>query len=533
MPTRPLRLVSAPALASVLALTACNALTGVNDLEVRDGGGTPRSSSSAATGSGGVGGVSGPSGTGGASGPSGSGGASSSTGPVMPPVDPLVGAQGVTLKDVAVYQGVKRPLVTGGAAAMSDIPIVAGRDALVRVFAQTDGSYDGKPVTARLHLGSGAPIEMVQPVGGAPSEDMLDSTLNFHVPGAAIVSGEDFSVELLQPGNGGGDNASARFPSSGSAPLGARSSGAKLSIVLVPVAYDADGSGRVPDTSAAQIQAYKDMMFAVYPIPAIDITVHAPFPWPTKVGADGSGWGDLLGGVAALRQQDAPASDAYYYGIFDPADSFGGYCGGGCTAGLGYIIGAGDASFRAAIGLGYHEVSEQTMAHEVGHNHGRNHAPCGTSGDPSYPYPGAAIGDWGYDLVHGTLFAPDTTKDLMSYCGPSWVSDYTYKAFFDRLGQVNGASVVYPPEALDRTYERALVNADGTLSWLPPAALHTPPLSHPTPVTLSSAGGTVTAIGHYLPYDHLPGGVIVWPAPQQATTVVSMTLDGNAMSLGH
>jgi hypothetical protein len=519
------RVFAAPALWAALALTACNALTGVNDLSVGDGEGGPGASSGA--GRAGSGAVVPPH----VSGAGGGASSSSATGATTPPVDPLLGAQGVTVGEIAVYQGVKCPLMENGAPAGSDIPVVAGRDALVRVFAHTDASYDGQPVTARLHLGGSAPLEVVQVIGGAPSEGVLDSTINFQVPGSAIVAGGAYSVELLQPPKGAGDNAAARFPASGTAPLGARSSGAKLSIVLVPVAYGADGSGRVPDTSAAQIQAYRDMMFSVYPIPAIEITVRAPFSWSSPVNPDGSGWGDLLGGIADLRQQDAPASDAYYFGVFDPAASFGDYCGGGCTAGLGYVIGADGASFRAAIGLGWAGVGEGTMAHEIGHNHGRNHAPCGTSGDPNYPYPDAAIGDWGYDLVHGTLFPPDTTKDLMSYCGPSWVSDYTYKAFFDRLAQVNGASVVYPPDALDRTYERARVNGDGTLSWLAPTTLHTPPLDHPTPVTLGSAAGAATAVGHYVPYDHLPGGVVVWPAPAHTTTVVSMTIEGQAMSL--
>jgi hypothetical protein len=50
-------------------------------------------------------------------------------------------------------------------------------------------------------------------------------------------------------------------------------------------------------------------------------------------------------------------------------------------------------------------------------------------------------------------------------------------------------------------------------------------------VTLSSAGGTTTTTAHFVAYDHLPGGVLVWPAPPSATTAMAMTLDGKAMSL--
>jgi hypothetical protein len=171
------------------------------------------------------------------------------------------------------------------------------------------------------------------------------------------------------------------------------------------------------------------------------------------------------------------------------------------------------------------------MPHEVGHNHGRQHAPCGTSGDPSYPYAGAAIGDWGYDLLQQKLYPPDSTKDLMSYCNPTWVSDYTYKAFFDRLQAVNGASIAFPAAAIDQTYDRVLVNADGTVSWLPPAKLHTPPLSNPTPITVSTSAGSEDATAHFIPYDHLPGGVVVWPQPAHATTAVSLTIEGEPITL--
>jgi hypothetical protein len=405
MPTHASRLLSAPAVAALLALSACNSITGINYLAVHDDSGTTYAGGDT-TGSGGLA----FSGEGGSTGSSTSDVSSTATGTVIPP-DPLVGAPGVAIADIAVYQGVKRPLVANGALATSDIPIVAGKDAMIRVFAHTDGAYDGQPVTARLHLGDGPPIELVQAVNGSPADDSLDTTLNFQVPGAAMSAGADFSVELLQASKGAGSSPAARFPASGAAPLGAKSSGARLSIVLVPISYGADGSNRVPDTSAAQIQAYRDMMFAIYPTPQIDIQVHGAVAWANGIKPDGTGWGDLLDGLAALRQQEAPASDAYYYGIFNPADSVGSFCGGGCTAGLGYVAGPGDASFRAAIGLGWQEVSEATMAHEIGHNHGRNHAPCGTSGDPAYPHPDAQLGVWGYDLVHGTLFAPDTTKD--------------------------------------------------------------------------------------------------------------------------
>src|SRR5205085_6179587 len=74
--------------------------------------------------------------------------------------------------------------------------------------------------------------------------------------------------------------------------------------------------------------------------------------------------------------------------------------------------------------------SIDTAQHEEGHNMSRQHAPCGgvAGPGPSYPYAGAKIGSWGYDAVTKKLMSPTANVDLMSYCDPSWVSDYNYKA---------------------------------------------------------------------------------------------------------
>jgi hypothetical protein len=69
----------------------------------------------------------------------------------------------------------------------------------------------------------------------------------------------------------------------------------------------------------------------------------------------------------------------------------------------------------------------QVAAHELGHNFGRNHAPCGGAGgpDPSYPYPDAKLGTYGWNGAQ--LLSPTQFVDLMSYCNPGWVSDYSYE----------------------------------------------------------------------------------------------------------
>ncbi|VAW32251.1 hypothetical protein MNBD_CHLOROFLEXI01-3228 [hydrothermal vent metagenome] len=83
--------------------------------------------------------------------------------------------------------------------------------------------------------------------------------------------------------------------------------------------------------------------------------------------------------------------------------------------------------------------------HELGHNFGRQHAPCNVSGDPNYPYAGASIGQYGLDGIGGSLqlLSPGGYVDMMSYCDPVWVSDYTYKALYN--DQVANGAFIWAP----------------------------------------------------------------------------------------
>jgi hypothetical protein len=73
--------------------------------------------------------------------------------------------------------------------------------------------------------------------------------------------------------------------------------------------------------------------------------------------------------------------------------------------------------------------ASSVVAHELGHNLGVRHAPCGNPAgvDPNYPYPNARLGHPGYDYVGRRIMAPNLFYDLMSYCSPKWMSDYNFQ----------------------------------------------------------------------------------------------------------
>lgn len=443
-------------------------------------------------------------GSGGSAGGAGTGGSTGSTTTSSGPA--LAAASGVTITQVAIYQGPKRPLFGGTPGAVT-VPIVAGRDALVRVFAEPSAGYDGAPVTARLHLSTAAAPREVSAVVGAADEAALGSTLNFEVPGSEIATDTTIRVELLQPpAASGGDNPGARWPASGESKLGAGSDGPAFQLVIVPVQYDADGSHRLPDTSPAKLQKYKEAFLSTYPVRDVQITLHPVFPYAGTVWSFGLGWGALQTAMEQLRVDEGAKPEVYYYGVFVPTSTFGSYCIGTCTTGLGTIGTVDSPETHAAIGLGYPDDDwVGTAIHEIGHAHGRTHAPCGGAKgtDPDYPYDAAGSGVWGYDLVKKALVSPDTGKDMMGYCDPYWISDYTYAGIYERMREVN---LVQVAPAIPRVWQRARVEMDGSLVELPPARMVEPRAATRVPVQL---GGRVFE-ARFLPYDHLPGGLLFW-----------------------
>jgi hypothetical protein len=134
-----------------------------------------------------------------------------------------------------------------------------------------------------------------------------------------------------------------------------------------------------------------------------------------------------------MRYEDEAAPNEYYYALLDRCGS-GDHDGAG---GYSYNGGADpeSAPLRVSSGLwcpgcggGW---SEYTFVHEVGHAQGMGHVGCGTSGHT--PHEGGAIGVWGFDILNLVLKHPWSTYEYMSYCRPSWMSDWTWDWTWHRI----------------------------------------------------------------------------------------------------
>jgi hypothetical protein len=367
-----------------------------------------------------------------------------------PVADPAPAAPATTIADelsideIGVYQGTKSTLVAEGELRPDtkiNAPIIAGRPALIRVFVKAIGRTRPE-IQGELRVKRAGKEDLVLKDGGKRvvpelDEEMLEQTLNFNLAAEDMTADATFSVRAGIKLDGEGADV-VKFPADGTAaPFSAKTASQKLKVKFVPVSYEADeGASITPDL--ADLSSLKDTLYKMYPVASVEVSVRAPLKWSTPVKSNGPGWDELLTGIMQLRRADNVERDVYYVGVFTPKASIDQFCNsGGCILGIAPQADERSVNMRVALVLGYKSRSAgSTLAQELAHAMGRAHAPCGSPADidPDFPYGSGGIGVWGYDLIAKKLIDPGNRyRDFMSYCGPTWVSDYTYKGLYERM----------------------------------------------------------------------------------------------------
>jgi hypothetical protein len=302
------------------------------------------------------------------------------------------------------------------------VPLVAGREGLLRVFVKASAANPASPsVRVRLYEGTTLMATHTIAPSGTPAPTAVDqaalgSSWNLRIPATQMVPALRVIAEV-DPGDqiaesAEGDNV---FPASGTPQVLDVRAVPSFDIRFVPVHQQASGlTGGVTGSNA---ESYLTTARNLLPLGRVNYEVRTPFTThaPALQSNDGNGaWVQILSELNALRA--AEGGGRYYAGIVRTGYSSG-------IAGLGYVPG------RTTLTWDNPASTSEVLAHELGHNFGRLHAPCGGAGgaDPAYPYSGGEIGVFGYDGATSTLKAP-TMADVMGYCRSNWISDYNYTA---------------------------------------------------------------------------------------------------------
>ncbi len=312
------------------------------------------------------------------------------------------------------------------------VPLVAGEPALLRVFvtAPYETSETIPSVRARF-FHSGAEVHVAEiPRGSRPIplelyEGDLGLSANVEIPGEAIQEGLEVVIEVdpdgvVDPALG----VRRRIPEAGRMAVEV-SAMPHFDLTLIPFVQTGHSDSSIVETvrTIAEDPEEHELLAGtryLLPVAEMSVTAHEPVLISSDRGRD------VLSQADALRNMEG--GSGYYMGMMMNFSD----------RGVAYTPGWVSAS----------EPRPNAIAHKFAHNMSLFHAPCGyRSGvDSSYPYE-YGIGAWGFDWETKKLVSP-SQQDLMSFCGPNWISEYHFsKALRYRLSAEGAAqrSAVSPP----------------------------------------------------------------------------------------
>ena len=313
----------------------------------------------------------------------------------------------------------------------NSVPLVANKDAVARIFLLAN-RYNRvtPPIQVTLLDAKGAPLltrEVRGTDAGVPErmdEGSRSASWNLTIPGNLIQPGISLSAKVLPV-------ADLALPAEG---VSAPEDGLPLAlnvvtvppigITIVPI-ISALGTGNVSKGDRT-LESWTSRFQAIYPIDAIDLKEGQPITTKFDLSGGIEQYISLRNQLDVLRLQGD--RQRYFYGVFIKPFS-------GNLLGLGnFPPTAASTDGRTAIGYDTQSLRDgesypEVFAHEMGHCLGRRHAPCGPAGGPdkAYPYPKGALGSFGMDVRGNRVLDPHVYSDVMGYCSPQWISDYTYK----------------------------------------------------------------------------------------------------------
>ena len=350
------------------------------------------------------------------------------------PTDPefLAWLEGIEFRWVAHCEGAPSVYLTQTIQSLKyPVPLIADRPALLRVFVSSPRAAGEvmPPVRATFFHGD-TEVHTVRIEGGyAPipqevDEGSLTRSANADIPGDVLKPGLEMVIEVDPEGTTDpGLGIATRIPDSGRMAVDVRAL-PDFPLTVIPFVNETNPDRSVLElTSAMARDPYRHPMLQhtrnLLPVSGMDVTRHAP------VTTSSNGFSVMLE-VEFMRQMESDGP-GYWLGIMAPVPVSGL---------LGVAVGVPSwSSFAVPL--------PRTIAHELGHNMGLYHAPCGGAGgaDPLFPDTNGRIGSWGYDRTHHRLINP-YTPDLMTYCRDGWIGGYHYStALRHRLAtEVDSAS---------------------------------------------------------------------------------------------
>jgi hypothetical protein len=369
-------------------------------------------------------------------------------------------AAGLRIVRVEANQGVGVDLVRDGALVPIDqraATLVRERDTLVRVDHIIDDpqAWIARELVGILHIlpAVGGERRRTRTLFVAADSDPRRLSTSFYFsllaeeaqPGTRIwieLREADASLDTSSLGPGDSETVVAE--------LGFDPAHLALRVVLVPVRYEALDPPREPDIDADDLALLHDYLLQQNPVQRVELSVREQ---PIVRTETLTNLGSLLAPTREAKLADGADANVYYHALVD--------VGGPAVAQVAGIALLTDASKQAssdrvAATVYYKRVvtpdpdaddqtpivyaptnSARTFVHEIGHNQGLSHVACPNASaagpDLDYPHANGKIGVYGFGIRDFHVYTPGASHDYMSYCGNSWVSDWTWNKTLTRI----------------------------------------------------------------------------------------------------
>ena len=346
-----------------------------------------------------------------------------------------------------------------------DVPLIAGRAALLRVFPVADRASAHRPAARAAFFVDGREVHRAEmelaSAEGIPEEVDPGSTDRSYyavIPGDVLGPGIEMVVQI-DPDSSMPRIAGSQFrvPAEGRLRLDVREMPVTR-VTIVPILHRDAPDSSVFEWTSGMGPGHPAVEALANALPVNDLQVSVrDEAYVTTGNLAGLGLINLLNEITLLRTMEG--GDGLYYGAI---------------AGLSGTVGM--ARLSEPVGVGVPEPL--TFVHELGHTMSLLHTPPIAGYDPDYPYPNHTIGVWGYDFRSDSL-VPPSTRDVMAggRNRPFWISDYNFnKALRYRLG-IGGAHAPSDDSGPERTRRLLLwggVTPEGELRLDPAFVLELP-----------------------------------------------------------
>jgi uncharacterized protein YjdB len=366
----------------------------------------------------------------------------------------------------ADYDIVEATWTQGVQATDGSIPVILGGNAaVVNVLVRSSGAPSpAMQFVLRLFDGGGSLIraDTVSTAAGvitsaSPTYDT--PSLQFLVRPDVLRAGLQWQV-VRDPRGLVRDDATANdvFPRSGMGRI-STTTVPPLRLRFVPLVLAAHDNTAPTTLDPAGVSTYTQGIQKMFPVGAVTASVGSPFTTSAYFGTPPEGgttefFDQVLSELESARMVSADPTE-YWMGIAPtPSNYFGTQWSG--MAYIGTVDRANPNRWRTATSIApFSPVWSwaDIPTHELGHNFGRMHAPCGNpSGvDPAYPdlegrtgSIGHDVWDWAFGTNPAAWTEPATLHDIMGYCNPKWASPYTYRGIMDFRQRLADAATAAP-----------------------------------------------------------------------------------------